>query len=170
MSKRSGIPVPNLIGLVSGGLWACAGSMASAGSWRIGMLVASVLVCAALLLRLARTSARTVNQSGMFRRAPYLIAVLLEVSAIAVASAALPAYGYGTYLFQVVGLIVGLHFLGLWRASHSRRMVALAAAMCTISAIGLLLPRSNVNGLRPGDLWTGFGNALVLWASASRVE
>lgn len=170
MNKRSSIPVSNLIGPVFGGLWACAGSMALAGSWRVGMLVTSVLVCAVLLVRLMRDSARGVDQGRMFRRAPYLVAVLLEVSAIAVALAVLPRYGYGIYLLQVIGVIVGLHFLGLWQASHSRRMVAVAAAMCTVSTLSLLLPPSTANGVHPGDLCTGFGNALVLWASASRSE
>ena len=70
VNKRSSIPLSNLIAPVFGGLWACAGSMALAGAWRVGMLVTSVLVCAVLLVRLMRDSARSVDQSRMFEERP----------------------------------------------------------------------------------------------------
>lgn len=168
VKKRRSIPVSHLIGLVFGGLWASAGSMTLGKPWRVGTLIVAVLVGAAILVRLIRDPARTAHQGGMFRGAPYLIAVLLEVILIVVASVALPKYGFGTYLLQVVGVIVGLHFLGLWQATHSARMVGIAAGMCVVSGVGLALPTLLASGVRPGDVWTGFGNALVLWVGASR--
>ncbi len=93
VKKRRSIPVSHLIGLVFGGLWASAGSMTLGKPWRVGTLIAAVLVGAAILLRLIRDPARTAHQGGMFRGAPYLITVLLEVILIVVASVALPKYG-----------------------------------------------------------------------------
>ena len=168
VTKRRSLPISHLIGLVFAGLWASAGSMTLAKPWRVGTLLVAVLVGAAILVRLMRDPARTAHQGGRFRGAPYGVAVLLEVLFIVIASNALPRYGYGTYLLQVVGVIVGLHFLGLWQATHSARMVGIAAGMCVVSAVGLALPTSLANGVRPGDVWTGFGNALVLWVGASR--
>ena len=165
---RSSLPVSNLIGLVFAGLWAWAGSLTLAKVWQISTLAVSVLVGVVLLVRLMRGPAQHATRGSMFRGAPYLFAVVLELCGIYVASVALPRFGYEAYLMQVVGVIVGLHFLGLWRASRSRRMVAIAVGMCAVSAVGLLLPRVFANGVRPGDVWTGFGNALVLWIGASR--
>ena len=49
----------------------------------------------------------------MFRRWPYLLAVVLEIVAIYTVSAALPRYILQTYFIEAVGVIVGLHFIGL---------------------------------------------------------
>lgn len=156
------VPLSNIIGVFFGGLWAAAGSVVFFGLVRGVLLALSIVITAGLALRLSRRAAAGNARSKMFRRRPYIVAVLLEAVAIAVAIALLPRYGAERYLPQAIGVIVGLHFIGLWRASGSYRFVLLSAGMCVLSAVSMLA-RSAVTG----DALTGFGNALILWWSGS---
>ncbi len=101
----------------------------------------------------------------MFRQRAYLIAVALEVVALVIANTALPRIGFGDELIPVVGVIVGLHFIGLWRATRLRRFLGIAFAMCVVSAFSALLPTMWGN-IDPRIAVCGFGNALVLWIGA----
>jgi len=66
------------------------------------------------------------------------------------------------YALQALGVIIGLHFIGLWKASGMARFLGIAAAMTIVSLAACALPPP----LR--DMVTGFGNALVLWIGAAR--
>lgn len=101
----------------------------------------------------------------MFRRRAYIIAVVLEVVAIAAASYLLRSHGLQDYFIPAVGVIVGLHFIGLWKATGTRRFLGIAAAMCVVSVVSMLLPHAG-GGLDVRDAVCGFGNALVLWSGA----
>ncbi|MFT3978805.1 MAG: hypothetical protein QM688_17115, partial [Sphingomonas bacterium] len=68
--------------------------------------------------------------------------------------------GLGDYFLCAVGVIVGLHFIGLWRANGEARFLHIALAMCMVSIGAMLLP------LAWRDASLGFGNALVLWVGA----
>ena len=103
----------------------------------------------------------------MFRRWPYLLAVVLEIVTIYTVSTALPRYGLQTDFIEAVGVIVGLHFIGLWWATGLTRFLWIAAGLCGVSAIAMALPHA-WKGLLLRDAVTGVGNALVLWIGASR--
>ncbi len=162
------VPVSNLIGICFGGLWAIAGSMAISGTLRGVLILFSVVVTAGLLLRVSRSLEARESQNRMFHRGTYLIAVVLEALAIALAVALLPRWGYEGYLLQAIGVIVGLHFIGLWKASGSSRFLSISAGMC-ILATGSILVQPKTAGLKSGDALTGLGNALVLWFGAGSV-
>ena len=102
----------------------------------------------------------------MFHRLPYVIAVVLEALAIAAVVALLPRHGHERYLLQAIGIIVGLHFVGLWRASQSTRFLWISAGMCFLSAFATFVQPATA-GVQAGDALTGFGNALILWWGAS---
>ena len=83
------------------------------------------------------------------------------------ASAVLPRFGWQGYFIQIVGIIVGLHFIGLWAATRSKRFLGVAGGMCVVSAIAIPMP-ATLHLLNIRDVFTGLGNALVLWLGASR--
>jgi hypothetical protein len=61
----------------------------------------------------------------------------------------------------VIAIIVGLHFLGLWRVTGAEIFIALAGGLCLVGRIALWAAESR------RLLITGFGCAFVLWASAA---
>ena len=101
----------------------------------------------------------------MFRRRAYTVTVILELAALVAATNLLPRAGFGDELIPAVGVIVGLHFIGLWMATGLRRFLWIAFAMCAASAISAFLPMA-YTGLDPRVAVCGFANALVLWAGA----
>jgi len=67
-----------------------------------------------------------------------------------------------------IGFIVGLHFLGLWKATDLRVFRWTAVAMCLVCGIAAFLPSATPNGnvdLRRAV--TGLGCALVLWGASA---
>ncbi|NYT40174.1 hypothetical protein HZY97_05365 [Sphingomonas sp. R-74633] len=102
--------------------------------------------------------------SGLFRRQIYYLAVAFEVAAIVAANMLMSRLGLSAYALQLLGVIIGLHFIGLWKASGMARFLGIAAAMTVLSLAACALPVP----LR--DIATGFGNALVLWIGAARIR
>ena len=168
-AKERQVHAASLIGICFGGLWAGAGSMAFSGIVRGLLLICAVFVTAGLVVRVSRSPAAKNSQGGMFHRWPYLIAVVLEALAIAIVVALLPRYGGERYLLQAIGVIVGLHFIGLWKASQSSRFLLISAGMCVVSAMSMLAQPATT-GFKAGDVLTGFGNALILWFGANFLD
>ena len=166
-ASRSG-PIPASIGTIFGGLWALIAAMALPPIWRIPATVIAAVSTAILIVRLWRAERPAAGPpTRLFGRKAYRIAVVAEVLAIYAASAALPRLGWQAYFIQAVGIIVGLHFIGLWRATRSGRFVGIAAGMCIVSALAILLP-ATVRLVDLRDFVAGAGNALVLWMGAGR--
>ena len=165
-SRGRGAPASNLIGICFGGLWAIAGSLAYSGTTRSVLLLFTIVVTVGLILRVHRSPEIGESRNKIFHRRAYLIAVILEVLAIALSVVLLPRWGYERYLLQAIGIVVGLHFVGLWKASQSFRFLAISAGMCILSAASILV-QPKTAGLKTGDVLTGLGNALVLWIGAS---
>lgn len=164
-TKRQ-FPTSSLIGICFGGLWAGAGGMAFSGSVRGVLLTLAVLLTAGLAVHASRSLAASDSQSRMFHSRPYVIAVVLETVAIAGIAALLPRYGAERFLLQAIGIIVGLHFIGLWKASHLSKFLWISAGMCLVSTASILAQHATA-GVRAGDVLTGFGNALILWLGVS---
>lgn len=164
-NDRAQRPIGATVGLFFGGLWCVLGSQGLPASWQIPILIAGWIVTALLVLRLWRWPSLRSSGGPLFRQRAYLIAVLLEVIALVAANSLLPQAGLGDELIPIVGIIVGLHFLGLWKATGSYRFVAIAFAMCVVSLFSIVLPLG-WHGLDPRVAVCGFGNALVLWIGA----
>ncbi len=161
--------IPGLIGLTFGGLWALIAVLALPRTDRAGGIVLVILITMGFLLRLWRRTSDLPSRKRFFRTRGYLVSVAFEVIALNIVSATLRHYALSEYLYSATGFIVGLHFIGLWRASGSRRFLSIAAGMCLISLLSAAIPFT----WRAIDLryvFLGIGNALVLWIGASGAE
>jgi len=130
MRKLSGAtPISSTIGAVFGSLWGVIAAMALPSAWTTIAFAAVAIVSAVVIAALWTARAPTERRNRLFSRKPYQVAVVLEVAAIYAASLILGRAGLQPYFIQVVGVIVGLHFIGLWIASGSRRFIDLAIGM-----------------------------------------
>jgi hypothetical protein len=124
------------------------------------------LLSVLLIARLWRTR-RPGGDAGMFRRRTYLIAVILEVAALYAVALLLPRSGLGAFLVPAVGLVVGLHFIGLWRATGLSRFFWIAVCMSAVSILSMGLPASAFLFIaNPRNAVCSLGNAIVLWSFA----
>lgn len=142
------------------------GAMGLPRSWTPWAAVAAIAIALFLLGRLWFSASS--DSTGLFRRRAYLIAVLLEVAALAGSGIVLPRYGLQAYVVPVIGIIVGLHFIGLWRASAKPIFLWIAGAMCAVSTAAIVLPAAPTGFLNPRAVFASYGNALVLWISSAR--
>ncbi|CAM3233969.1 hypothetical protein SPAN111604_12130 [Sphingomonas antarctica] len=143
------------IGLGFAVLWLILGAAALPIPWRClvgagGLAVIGIFVWRAWRMEEPRT--------GLFRMGRYRIAVIAEFAAIAVTQLLLGRWGLGGYLLPAVGILVGLHFIGLWWAGGGERYLWLAATMTAIDAAALLLPA----GSAAMQATAGLGSAAAL--------
>lgn len=141
------------------------GSQGLPGTWQWPMVVAGWIVTIVLVAQLWRRKTAAGGGGAMFRQRTYIVAVILEVAALFAAANLLPRAGFGDELIPAVGMIVGLHFIGLWMATGLRRFIWIALEMCTVSVFSAFLPVVYA-GLDPRVAICGYGNALVLWIGA----
>jgi hypothetical protein len=160
-------PIAGTIGAVFGGLWGVVGTLALpvAERWLAAATISALTI--AILWRLWR--APPAKTAPLFGRRAYRWAVGFELVAIYIASVLLPRWGLQPFFVPVVGIIVGLHFVGLYRATRARRFLAICAGMVVVSAAATLLPGA-AHGLSLRDAATGFGNALVLWIGVAALR
>lgn len=157
----TGQQIGDLIGVIAGGIWALAGSTVLSGRSRAIAVVVSLAATILLGLAIGRLpSAGMADHPGRFDGGIYALAVGAEMIAILAAVALLHRLARQDWLPPVIAVIVGLHFLGLWRATGEVACVALAAGLCLVGFAGLWVPAS------VRLLVVGFGAALVLWAPA----
>lgn len=157
--------LPALIGLVFGGLWGLIAAMSLPEAGRAVGTLAVTALTGFLVIMVWRRPVASTGSGPLFGRALYLIAVSAELVASYAASVLTPRLGVQPYFVQAVGMIVGLHFLGLWAASRMIRYVWIAGGMCFISVAAMFLPET-VGLLHARDFLTGLGNAVVLWVGA----
>ena len=147
-----------LIGVIAGGGWALAGAASLRGALRVIAVIGSLGL--SVLLGVATADLPSTAMTARFDGGIYGIAVTAETIAILGAVALLRRSARQDWLPPVIAVIVGLHFLGLWRATGSLVFVALAAGLCVVGIGGSLVPDSR------RLLVVGFGCAAALWAAA----
>ena len=152
--KSRGGVIGGLIALAFGWLWLLAGSSAA------GSAGTPILIGGSVLFALAAWRAVTRGQpgKGRFNTGYYIAAVVAEVVAIAASQLWLTAHQRGDLLFPVVGIIVGLHFIGLWLAWRREAFLWLTGAMVAINLLALLLPLSTP----ARTMLSGFGSSASL--------
>jgi len=150
-----------LIGLAFGLLWLLVGAAAVGAAAGKAIAAAGILLFGLAAFRVIRRRGGRANRR--FHRLYYIAAVATEIAAIIAAQRWLLTHGQEALLFPVVGIIVGLHFIGLWLASKDRRFAWLTVAMVGLNCAALFLP-----------LWpagrvelSGFGSAVALLVTAS---
>lgn len=154
-----------LIGWVFGTLWATIAVSGLPHAYVGAAYACGVVLAGLFLVRLWRAPFSGVGRP-LFKTRAYIVAVVAEVMAIYAASALLTRHGWQQQVLPTVGVIVGLHFIGLWIATRSPRFLSITAGMCAVSVIAMLMPYE-WHGVRARNLLLGLGNALVLWWNAS---
>jgi hypothetical protein len=147
------------VGLSFGILWLLVGASAAGVAAGIATACIGLVVFTMAILRLRRQPER---ESRPFIRAYYVCSVAAEVAAIIAAQLWLATHSREDLFWPVVGVIVGLHFIGLWLASSDRRFLWLTGAMVALNLAALLLPVST----RERIMISGFGSSACLLVSA----
>lgn len=125
------------IGLGFAALWLWLGATALPTPWNWAIGVAGALAIGAL----AWSAWRMIEpRDGLFQMRRYWIAVVGEVVVLIAVQLLLHRFGLWAYLIPVVGVIVGLHFIGLWWAGGGVGYVGLAVVMTAVNAAAMLLP------------------------------
>lgn len=147
------------IGLAFATLWLLLGAAALPDIWRYATGAGGLLALAALAVRAWYLPDRRTGQFDMRR---YRISVVLEFAAIAMAGYLLHLGGWDGYALPAVGIIVGLHFIGLWWAGGGAQYGRLAGGMTAIDTAALLLPP----GSHAMQAVAGLGSAAALALAA----
>ncbi len=158
-------PIAASIGLMFGGLWSFLGATGLPHDLQVTAEALGVAVTAALISVLWMQRGSTGPNALLFRRWGYIIAVAMEIVSIYAATILFARCGLKSYLIPAVGVIVGLHFIGLWQATRQSRFLWIAGCMCAVSALAAFLPNA-LNVYDPRIAAIGFGNAIVLWIGA----
>ena len=157
-----------MVGVAFGCAWGLAGAAALRSPWRAWTGGLSVAVSAILIGALAVSP--TKHPSGVFRGSVYGTAVAGEAMAIFLGVWLLRRFGLSGFLLPVIGFIVGLHFLGLWKATDLSLFLWTALAMCAVCVLAAFLPSPGGAGsVNARAVVTGLGCALVLWSAALAV-
>lgn len=158
--------LPRFIGIFFGFLWGVVAALALPPPDQSPALAFAALVSLGCLLRVRTSTPSAAPDSALFRRRAYIIAVAFEIAAISLANYTLARLGWQQYLYSAVGFIVGLHFIGLWKASGRRSFLTVSGSMCLVSALSLLVPFTwKMCHLRYTVL--GAANAAILWRGAT---
>lgn len=164
-----GIAAGALVCSVFGGVWGIAGSSGLPGRARTPvMAIAAAIALLLVVFVLARPipAVEAVSFDGHI----YGIAVAGEVVAIAIAVAVLRWRRRRDLILPAVGVIVGLHFIGMWKAFEMPLFLAVAFAMSAVSLFAFALPGTNARGFSARQSVSGFGCAAVLWIAALTVH
>ncbi len=149
-----------LIGLAFGLLWFLVGAAEVARPTGAILTGVGMLVFALAAVRAVR---RRRPRGAIFLGKYYAGAVIAEVVAIVAAQKWLVTHGHRDLIFPVVGVIVGLHFIGLWKAMGLKRFIALAAVMVAINLIALVPGIPETQRL----MISGFGSSAALLLTAA---
>jgi hypothetical protein len=131
--------------------------------WRPGAFLGVLGITTLLVTALPLLSPWGTFPHGTFRGGTYAMAVAAVALAIVfVASPPLNLRRRSDLLVPIAGIMVGLHFIGLWRAVDTLSFLLVAIAICLISALAFFVPDSR-SSMSPRRMLVGFGCAMVLW-------
>jgi hypothetical protein len=153
-----------IICVAFGGVWAAVGATGLSHPWRWQTAVLAVLISVAIIVW--RLMTHVASGPGTFRGDVYAEAVASEAVGIVAAVWLLRRFGRPRYILPVIGLVVGLHFIGLWKATDLLAFVWTAIGMAGVSLISLGLPSEPAGRvIDVRRVVSCFGCALVLWAT-----
>lgn len=156
-----------IIGVAFGCAWGIGGAMALPMPWQAWAIGFSIGISIVLISALAlRHKHRPLAAS--FRGRIYGMTVTFEVAAIFTLIWLLKQLALPHLLMPSIGFIVGLHFLGLWKATHLRVFCWTALTMCVVCGLAALLHGTTANGtIDLSRVVAGLGSALVLWGASA---
>ena len=135
MTARRGAFVVLAFALV----WLWVGASALAMPWRAVAGGVGVVALATVAWRVLRRPV-ALGDTRQFNRGRFWIAVAFEVIAGSAAGSLLGNAGLIGYLWPAIGVIVALHFVGLWWATGDPRYLTLMATMLAVNVIALRFP------------------------------
>ena len=165
----NGAAIGALICTIFGGVWAIAGGTGLPKRSRIAAITFAT-VFTLLLVAFVFVRPEPAVRAGVFQGRVYGLSVAGEVLAIVIAVALLRWRRRRDLILPAVGLIVGLHFIGMWKAVGSPLFLAVAAAMSAVSLVAFLLPGWDRNGFSARQSVAGFGCAAILWIAALAIR
>lgn len=151
------------VGAAFGCAWGIVGSLGLPPHFRTPGIIFAAGVSSALIIALV-VHPNTLA-SAKFRGVIYGGAIAFEVIAIIAGSMALQGPKLQQFILPFIGFVVGLHFVGLWKATDLRLFLWIATAMCLVCAVAVFLPSRRPDGVDLRIAVTGIGSALVLWAA-----
>ena len=150
--------IPALIPLGFGLWWLWGGAAALLPDWRIPVIVFGVIVIVAagirLLTRAIRPGERRFRMGWRFA-----VTIAAEVAGLVIALNIVQAMGRMDLILPAIGIVVGLHFIGIWWENPRPHYLWTAAAMTVLNVVALFLPD-------PRAL-AGLGSAAVLAMSVA---
>jgi hypothetical protein len=151
------------VGASFGCAWGIVGSLGLPRHFRTPSMIFAVAISLALIIALVVHPSRLASRK--LRGAIYGGAIALEVIAIVGGSVLLQPPRLQPFILPFIGFVVGLHFIGLWKATDLPLFLWIAAAMCAVCAVAAFLPTGSDAGVNMRIAVTGIGSALVLWAA-----
>jgi len=160
-----------VVGVVFGLAWGFAGASQLPEPWARGAVLAMLLIATVLIVAAVRARVSDRNSEGRtFDGRVYGISVILEMLGILIVALLLGRERLQPYVPPAIAFVVGLHFLGLWRASGERAFVWTCLGLCVVSLVATLLPQTVAvvgSGADGRLLVTGLGSALILWLACA---
>lgn len=145
-------------------LWALTGAGAFRGAAALAVVAAAVLVTAATALSSVRQRTSPRPEAGGIRRdwaRRFSRIGIVQGLAIAATVTVLVRFDLADTVPVAVCFIVGLHFVPLARLFSQPRLIATAAALCTVAAAGGAMLA--FAGAQTAQGTVGLGAAVVLW-------
>ena len=156
-----------VIGVAFGCAWGVAGASALPLPWQAWAIGSSIGISVVLILALALPHRQRLPVT--LRGHVYGIAIAFEVAAILATICLLRLFARPHFLMPAIGFIVGLHFLGLWKATDLQVFLWTSLALCIVCGLAAFLPGATENGdVNVRQALAGLGSALVLWGAALR--
>lgn len=138
-------------------VWLWIGARALPGPWPVIVGVIGVAVLLGVAWHILRRPA-WVGRPRRFDRGRFAVAVAFEVIAANLAAGYLGRTGQIGYLWPALGIVVALHFIGLWWATEDRRYIALTGTMlaANVAALSFAAGSSGMSAM------TGLGSSMAL--------
>ncbi len=165
--EMDGPTIGSVVGVAFGCAWGIAGATALPRPCQAWALASCIGISAVLIVAL--TLPHKQRPSGTFRGHIYGMTVAFEAAAILATIWLLKRFAQPQFLLPAIGFIVGLHFLGLWKATDLRVFLWTALAMCLVCGLAASLPGGTENdNVDVRRVVAGLGSALVLWGAGGK--
>lgn len=155
-----------LVGVAFGCAWGITGATAlppPSRAWAVGLSIGTSVALAAAVAMLPAP-----RQSGTFHGQVYGVTVALEAVGIVMTAWLLGHLALSQFILPAIGFVVGLHFVGLWKATDLKLFLWTAGGMCIVCVVAAFLPAVTENGgTDVRRVVTGLGCALVLWTAGA---
>jgi hypothetical protein len=141
-------------------VWLWVGTSGLATPWRAVVGGVGLVALGAIAWRALRGPV-ALGRTRRFDGRRFAITVAIEVGAAVLAGQLLGRSGLIGYVWPTIGIIVGLHFVGLWWATGDRRYLTLTAVMTAVNVVALAFPAGGAAMLAV----SGLGSCAALaWA------